>query len=65
MNLNIRVAARAVANVDGWTYGRTNGQKTGSIYRAMPEAGATKRRMDELRFTSFLTVFQSYPDDEC
>ena len=45
-NLNSRVDARVVANVDGQTYGRTygrtNGRKTGSLYRAMPEAGATK-----------------------
>ena len=49
---------------DGRTDVRTDGRKTGSLYRAMPAAGATKRRMDELRFTSFLTVFQSYPDEE-
>ena len=37
-DLHTRVDARVVANVDG----RTNGLKTGSLYRAMPEAGATK-----------------------
>ena len=28
---------------DGHTYGWMNGRKTASLYRAMPEAGATKR----------------------
>ena len=41
-DLNCRVDARVVANVDGRTYGRTNGWKTRSLYRAMPVAGATK-----------------------
>ena len=40
--MNSRVDARALANVDGRTYGRTNGRKTGSLYREIPEAGATK-----------------------
>ena len=37
---NRRVDARVVANVDG-TDVRTDGRNTGSLYRAMPEAGAT------------------------
>ena len=37
-----RVDVSVVANVDGRTYARTNGQKTGFLYCAMPEAGATK-----------------------
>ena len=45
-DLNSRVDARVVANVDGWMYGRTYGWmnrlKTGTLYHAMPEAGATK-----------------------
>ena len=36
-NPNRRVDASVVANVDG----RTNGRRSGSLYRAMPEAGAT------------------------
>ena len=36
-DMNSRVDARVVANVDG----RTNRRKTGSLYRAMPEAVAT------------------------
>ena len=39
-DLDSRVDARVVANVDR----QTNGQKTGSLYHAMPEAGATKMR---------------------
>ena len=39
--LNIRVNAWVVANVNGQTYGRTNGRKIRSLYLAMPEAGAT------------------------
>ena len=38
---NNRVDARVVAIS---TYGRKDGQKTGSLYRAMPEAGATKMK---------------------
>ena len=38
-DLNNRVNARVIENVDGRTYGRTNRQKIGSLYRAMPEAG--------------------------
>ena len=33
-DLNSRVGARVVENIDGW--------KIGSLYRAMPEAGTTK-----------------------
>ena len=36
---NSRVDATMVANVDG----RTDGRKTRFLFRAMPEAGATKR----------------------
>ena len=35
-----------VAAVDGRTYVRTNGWKTRSLYRAMPEAGKTKETSD-------------------
>ena len=38
-DLDSRVDARVVANVDS---GRTNRQNTGSLYHAMPEAGTTK-----------------------
>ena len=31
---------------DGHADGRTNGRKTGSLYRAMPEAVATKMKVD-------------------
>ena len=41
MDLNSRIDARVVTNVYGRTYERTNGRKIGSLYRAMPEAGAT------------------------
>ena len=41
-DLNSRVDTRVVANVDGRTYRRTYTRKTGSQYRAMPEAGTTK-----------------------
>ena len=37
-----RVDGRVVADVDGRTYVRTYVRKTGSLHRAMPEAGATK-----------------------
>ena len=37
-DLNIRIDARVAANVDT----RTNRRKIGSLYRVMPEAGATK-----------------------
>ena len=42
MDLNSRVDARVIANVDGRTDRHTAGCKTGSLYRAKPEAGATK-----------------------
>ena len=42
MDLNSRIDARVVTNVYGRTYERTNGRKIGSLYRAMPEAGAKK-----------------------
>ena len=41
-DLDRRVDPRVVANVDGWMGGCMNGWKTGSLYRPMPEAGATK-----------------------
>ena len=37
-DLNSKIDARVVANVDG----RINGWKTGSLYHAKPEAGVTK-----------------------
>ena len=43
MDLNSSFDARVVTNVYGRTYERTNGRKMGSLYRAMPEAGATKK----------------------
>ena len=42
MDLDSRVIARVVANVGRRRYGSINGRKTRSLYRAMPEAGATK-----------------------
>ena len=51
-DLNSRVDARVVANVDGRTYGR----KTGSIYRTMPEAGATKMKNIKQRFILFICL---------
>ena len=53
-DLNNRVDARVVANVDGRTDGRTNGRKTGSLYRAMPEAGVTKN--DNMRLAQVLRL---------
>ena len=44
-DLNSRVDARVVAKVDGRTDVRTDIRKTRSLYRAMPEAGATKNKM--------------------
>ena len=44
MNLNIRVEVRVDVNVEPigwWTDGRTNGWKTGSLYRAILKACAT------------------------
>ena len=52
-DLNIRVDARVVTIVDG----RTNGRKTGSLYHAMPEAGATKRKKDKLSVQQHLYIF--------
>ena len=43
MDLNSRVDARVVANVDGRTYRSMNERKTVSLYRAMPKARVTKR----------------------
>ena len=42
MDLNSRVDARVVANVDRRTYEQTNGWKTRCLYCAIPEAGVTK-----------------------
>ena len=50
-DLNIRVDARVVTIVDG----RTNGQKTGSLYHAMPEAGAPTKRKINCRYNSTYT----------
>ena len=41
LDVHTRVDASVVANVDKRTFGQTNGRKTGSLYRAMPQAGAT------------------------
>ena len=38
-----RVDAMVIANVDGRTYGHTNGLKTGSLYHTMPEACVTTK----------------------
>ena len=43
---NTRVDARVVANVDV----RTKGWKAGSLYRAMPQAGATIKRTQIMIF---------------
>ena len=43
MDLNSRIDARVVTNVYGRTYERSNGRKIGSLYRTMPEVGATKK----------------------
>ena len=34
---------------DGCTYGHTKGWKKGSLYRAMPERGATKIKSDTIQ----------------
>ena len=43
MDLNSRVDARVVSNVDGRTDVQTDERtETGSLYQTMPEAGVTK-----------------------
>ena len=54
MDLNSKIDARVVTNVYGRTYERTNGWKIGSLYRAMPEAGATKKEFS--RVNSFFFI---------
>ena len=54
MDLNSRIDARVVTNVYGRTYERTNGRKIGSLYRAMPEAGATKKEFSRVNSIFFI-----------
>ena len=54
MDLNIRVDASVVANVDGRTDGWMNGRKIGSLYRTMPEAGATKKGFSRVNSIFFI-----------
>ena len=54
MDLNSRIDARVVTNVYGWTYERTYGRKIGSLYRAMPEAGATKKEFSRVNSILFI-----------
>ena len=65
--MNSRVYARVVATVDG-RMERTDGRKTGFLYRAMPEAGAKKKKKETLQdsilfilckstFSPFFVVF--------
>ena len=37
-DLNSRIDAKVIADVEGQTYGRMNGWKTGSLYHTMPAA---------------------------
>ena len=55
-DLNIRVDAWVVANVDG----RTNGRETESLYRAMHEAGAS---INPSLLFSFLLKWSLHPRD--
>ena len=50
MDMNSKIDARVVTNV----YGRTYGWKIGSLYRAMPEAGAIKKEF--LRVNSIFFI---------
>ena len=52
--LNITVDARVVANIDGRTNKRT--EKPGSLYRAMPEAGVTKKSKQRPPAPTAITV---------
>ena len=51
MDLNSRIDARVVTM---FTDGRTNGRKIGSLYRAMPEAGATKKEFSRVNSIFFI-----------
>ena len=54
MDLNSRIDARVVTNFYGRTYERTNGRKIGSLYRAMHEAGATKKEFSRVNSIFFI-----------
>ena len=54
MDLNSRIDARVVTNVYTRMYERTNGRKIGSLYRAMPEAGATKKEFSRVNSIFFI-----------
>ena len=54
MDLNSRIDARVVTNVYGRTYERTNGRKIGTLYRAMPEEGATKKGFPRVNSIFFI-----------
>ena len=54
MDLNSRIDARVVKNVYGRAYERTNGRKIGSLYRAMPEAGARKKGFSRVNSIFFI-----------
>ena len=49
-----RIDARVVTNVYGRTYEWTYGRKIGSLYRAMPEAGATKKGFSRVNSIFFI-----------
>ena len=54
MDLNSRIDARVVTNVYGRTYERANERKIGFLYRAMPEAGATKKDFSRVNSIFFI-----------
>ena len=54
MDQNSRIDARVVTDVYGRTYERTNGRKIGSLYRAMPEAGAIKKEFSRVNSIFFI-----------
>ena len=60
MDLNSRIDARVVTNVYGRTYERTNGRKIGSLYRAMPEAGATKKEFSRVNSILYPCIKYEY-----
>ena len=60
MDLNSRIDARVVTNVYGRTYERTNGRKIGSLYRAMPEAGATKNEFSRVNSILYPCIKYEY-----
>ena len=60
MDLNSRIDARVVTNVYGRTYERTNGRKIGSLYRAMPEVGATKKEFSRVNSILYPCIKYEY-----